>query len=199
MHIGIIGRARVGKDTAGAWLVENRGYARVAFADVLKEAALKIDPQIIPDPWPLHPGPVRLRQIVDGMGWERAKGYPEARRFLQELGASIRAVDPEFWIRAALQRVDEIGERTGCPTVITDVRYPNEVAALRDRGFHLLYIDRPGIPHLTHESEGALGPEDADYTVMNVGSVTDLESAVQLFHRHVYDAESARQYGRSHE
>ncbi|MFD8595381.1 hypothetical protein ACFV1L_10305 [Kitasatospora sp. NPDC059646] len=201
MHIGIIGRARVGKDTAGAWLVNNCGYARVAFADALKDAALRINPIVQVDA--LGDGfdtfEYRLAEIVAADGWEEAKDYPEVRRFLQELGASIRAVDPEIWIRAALARVDEIGERTGCCTVITDVRYPNEVAALRARGFHLLYIDRPGVPHLVHESEGTLGPDDADHTIINAGSVADLESAVSQFHAHVHTAESARQYGRSYE
>ncbi|CAO0836096.1 Adenylate kinase OS=Streptomyces microflavus OX=1919 GN=Smic_81130 PE=4 SV=1 [Streptomyces microflavus] len=45
-NVGIIGRARVGKDAAGQWLVDNRGYRRIGFADPLKEAALKLDPLI---------------------------------------------------------------------------------------------------------------------------------------------------------
>ncbi|MFI8084355.1 hypothetical protein ACIF6L_26575 [Kitasatospora sp. NPDC086009] len=205
MNIGIIGRARAGKDTAGAWLVRERGYQREAFADALKDAALKIDPIITADEWEDEYNPanhgvdeVRLSQHVDEEGWEGAKAWPEVRRFLQELGAAIRAIDPEFWLRAALTKADAAND-AGRACVVTDVRYANEAEMLRSRGFHLLYIDRPGIPHLVHESEGALGPEDADCTIMNAGSVADLESAVQLFHKRVLDAESARHYGRAHQ
>ncbi|GAB7187140.1 hypothetical protein ATKI12_6971 [Kitasatospora sp. Ki12] len=199
MNIGIIGRARVGKDTAGAWLVENRGYERVAFADALKEAALRVDP-IIHYRWEgdQHLS-MRLSRTVRNVGWETAKEIGDIRRFLQELGASIRAIDPEFWLRAALHRADKVNEQFARPVVITDVRYANEANTLRRRGWHLLYIDRPGIPHLVHESEGALGPEDADYTIINAGSVADLEAAVQLVYQRVHDAESARHYGRAHE
>lgn len=205
MNIGIIGRARVGKDTAGAWLVRERGYQRVAFADALKDAALRVDPIITADEWEDEYNPanhgvdeVRLSKHVEEEGWEGAKAWPEVRRFLQELGAAMRQVDPRIWIHAALTEVDAAND-IGRPVVITDVRYPNEIEALRARGFHLLYLDRPGIPHLVHESEGALGPEDADYTVMNGGTVVDLEAAVHLFHKRVHDAESARHYGRAHE
>ncbi|MFJ9694935.1 hypothetical protein [Kitasatospora sp. NPDC101183] len=198
MNIGIIGRARVGKDTAGAWLVRERGYERVAFADPLKDAALQLNPLLWEDP--CSSSEIRLADSVDRYGWEQAKNnWVEVRRILQELGAAVRAIDPEFWLRAALCLADEVNEKSARPVVITDVRYANEAAALRARGWHLLYVDRPGVPHLVHESEGALGPEDADYTIMNAGSVVDLESAVQLFHKRVHDAESARHYGRAHE
>ncbi|MFI6444705.1 hypothetical protein [Kitasatospora sp. NPDC050543] len=196
MNIGIIGRARSGKDTAGGWLVEQRGYQRVALADPLKDAAWRVDPIT-------HAGffaeQRRLSDIIAGPGdWERAKETtPEVRRFLQELGAAIRSIDRDFWLRAALTTADAANE-AGRNVCITDVRYPNEADALRDRGWHLLYVDRPGIPHLDHESEGALAAEDADYTIVNAGSVAVYLAAVELFHSRVLDAESARHYGRAH-
>lgn len=170
-NVGIIGRARVGKDTAGAWLVENRGYVRVGFADPIKEAALRLDPVVDTDEvggqW------LRLSEAVDMMGWERAKEFPEVRRILQEYGMTIRATDPDFWLRTALNKVKAAND-AGRPVVITDVRFPNEADSLRRAGFHLLYVDRPGVPHLNHASEGALTWEDADYTLYNDGSVDDL-------------------------
>ncbi|PKA37909.1 deoxynucleotide monophosphate kinase family protein [Streptomyces sp. SM8] len=173
-NIGIIGRARVGKDTAGAWLVENRGYERVAFADPLKEAALRVDPIISAEQ------DAGLREVVDLEGWECAKdGYPEIRRFLQELGAAIRTIDEDFWLRAAMKQVVDAND-AGHPAVVTDVRYPNEAASLRRAGFVLIYIERPGAPHLDHESEGALTEADADYHLVNDGDVTGLHNAVEF-------------------
>lgn len=194
-NIGIIGRARVGKDTAGQWLVDNRGYRRVAFADPLKLAAWKIDPYITRHDWPTFAR--RLSDKVTGpASWERAKDeYPEVRRFLQELGSAVRDIDPEFWLRAALKKVTAANE-DGVPCVITDVRYPNEATSLRRAGFHLIYIDRPGVPQLDHESEGALTADDADYTIRNSGPVEHLHNGVESVAEHIYDIESRRHANR---
>ncbi|MFJ3588589.1 hypothetical protein ACIQUY_04775 [Streptomyces sp. NPDC090231] len=192
-NVGIMGRARSGKDTAGQWLVDNRGYRRVSFADPLKEAALKLDPYT-----DAENSNERLSELVRIVGWEHAKDqYPEVRRILQELGASIRAIDPEFWLRTALTKVRDANE-AGVPAVITDVRYPNEAASLRAAGFHLLYIERPDVPQLQHESEGALTAADADYAITNDGTRELFLAKLQVAVAHIYTDESRRQYARSH-
>ncbi|GGY88642.1 hypothetical protein CP967_31170 [Streptomyces nitrosporeus] len=174
-NIGIIGRARSGKDTAGQWLVENREYRRIGFADPLKEAALKLDPIVCAQ------SHYSLSMVVRGDGWERAKDeFPEVRRILQELGAAVRAIDEDFWLRAAMKRVLEANE-AGIPVVITDVRYPNEVDSLHRAGFALLYLHRPGTPQLDHESE-RLGPAAADHLICNDRSIRDLHDELALFH-----------------
>ncbi|CAO0836095.1 hypothetical protein SMICM17S_06537 [Streptomyces microflavus] len=87
----------------------------------------------------------------------RRKEAPEVRRILQELGAAVRAIDEDFCrLRAAISTSREANE-AGVQAVITDVRYPNEAASLRRAGFHLVYIERPDVEQLVHESEGALG------------------------------------------
>ncbi|MFE7399605.1 hypothetical protein [Streptomyces sp. NPDC057557] len=195
-NIGIIGRARVGKDTAGQWLVDNRGYRRVGFADALKEAALRADPVIDDGNVGYSFSAMRLSELVRGYGWERAKEIGDTRRFLQELGASIRAIDPDFWLRTAMAKVTAANE-DGVPCVITDVRYPNEAASLRRAGFHLVYIDRPGVPQLDHESEGALQAEDADYLIHNDGDRLHFLREVENFYSKVERFESRRHYARS--
>lgn len=189
-NVGVIGRARVGKDTAGAWLVENRGYVRVSFADPLKEAALRLDPIIEvrtdrDEYSDLYEYNVGLRWVVEEHGWEHAKtDFPEVRRILQELGMTIRALDPDFWLRAALTKVTEAND-AGSPVVITDVRFPNEADSLRRAGFHLLYVDRPGVPHLDHASEGALTADDAGWVIENTSDIEDFLTDVEVFAHHV--------------
>jgi hypothetical protein len=135
---------------------------------------------------------MRLSEEVAADGWERAKGNPEVRRFLQELGASMRAVDPEIWVRPVLRQAIELNE-IGKPVVVTDVRYRNEAESLVRSGFRLLHINRPGVPHLTHESEGALGPEDAHYMVQNDGTIDDLHARLDVIYDEVWAMESSRQ------
>ncbi|MFJ4768470.1 hypothetical protein ACIP88_05035 [Streptomyces uncialis] len=198
MNIGCIGRARAGKDTVGQWLVEHRGYRRVGFADPLKEAALKLDPLIYTD----HPsGTERLSEILSephALTLEIAKDmFPEIRRVLQELGAAVRGLDPDFWLRLALTKVMSANDG-GTACVITDVRYPNEAESLRAAGFHLIYVHRPDVPHLNHESEGALSAEDADHLIINTGTVADLHRELRLVVDRIDRVESRRHWNRSH-
>ncbi|MEV7425166.1 hypothetical protein [Streptomyces sp. NPDC091212] len=196
-NIGIIGRARTGKDTAGQWLVDHRGYRRVAFADPLKEAALKLNPivEVIVGSDYGH-DEYRLSDVVGEYGWERAKGIGDTRRILQELGAAVRTIDEDFWLRAAMTKVQAANE-DGVPVVITDVRYPNEAESLRRAGFHLVYIERPDVEQLVHESEGALGPEDADHLIINNESVANLQHRIATIAERIYAIESRRHFARS--
>lgn len=189
-NIGIIGRARVGKDTAGKWLVDNRGYRRVSFADPLRDCALKLDPIVSAEQ------DARLREVIELEGWERAKDiYPEVRRTLQRIGQGIRAIDSDFWLRTALDKVTAANE-SGVPVVITDVRYPNEADSLRRAGFHLVYIERPDVPQLDHESEKALTADDAGYTIRNDGDLYNLLAMVELFALRVEQHESRKHFAR---
>lgn len=70
-HIGLIGWAGAGKDTAALALIE-RGWKRVAFADALKVKTL-------------------------GMGWDGKKD-DRGRRLLCDLGMAMRAYEPNHWI-----------------------------------------------------------------------------------------------------
>ncbi|MET7939646.1 hypothetical protein [Streptomyces sp. NPDC005302] len=191
-NIGIIGRAQHGKDTAGKFFVDGHGYRRVALADPLKEAALALDSLI-----PVHDGQYwRLASLVRSLGWERIKDmYPEVRRTLQHLGAAMRAVDSEIWLRAALAKTQEAND-AGVPVVITDVRYRNEAESLKRAGFHLIHIHRPGVPKLDHESEGALGWADAHFTVVNNGDIPQLHGRLESIWGEIYALESARHLAR---
>lgn len=190
-NIGLVGRARSGKDTAGRWLVEHAGYERVAFADPLKEVALRLDPWVVYSvPGFFDNETIRLADLVEHIGWNRAKSeYPEVRRILQELGAAMRALDEDFWLRLALERTTDVNA-AGSPVVITDVRYPNEVESLARAGFHLTYIERPGIPHMPHESE-QLTATDADDVIVNCGTLDEFKDAVRDIYHHISPRKAA--------
>jgi hypothetical protein len=190
VNVGIIGRARVGKDTAGKWFVDGRGYRRVAFADALKAAALDVNPIVGTDEDDLVSEGERLADVLEFWGPERAKDVPEVRRLYQEFGRSMRAVDPDIWIRPVLAKAIEAND-AGVPVVVTDVRYPNEVESLKRAGFRLLHINRPGVPLLDHESE-QLGPESAHYLVQNDGDLAHLGKQLERIWDEIHALESAR-------
>ncbi|MEV0267735.1 hypothetical protein AB0H43_03085 [Hamadaea sp. NPDC050747] len=158
--IGLIGRKRVGKDTVAARLVEAHGFTRYAFADNVRAAALALDPIVGESEdydadvgmW-TYPG-LRLSELVEVDGWELAKAHPEVRRVLQHFGSEvIRKLDEEFWVRPVVAAI----EQSGTPAVVTDVRFPNEAAAIERLGGRLVRVTRPGLDESdNHVSETAL-------------------------------------------
>jgi hypothetical protein len=173
-NIALLGLPRSGKDTAADTLVTELFYERVAFADPLKEMALEINPIIAQD----AVGPFKLAPLVRAYGWERAKDeYPDVRRFLQNLGQSIRDYDPDFWLRVGLKSLDAVASR-GFPAVVTDCRYPNEADALRERAFMFIRLERPTAYAATHESDTALADYPTDGVIQNTGSLASLRRSI---------------------
>lgn len=174
-NIAFIGKARSGKDSAGARLVHNWHFTRVAFADPLKRVALELNPYI-----PTVPGVVvRLESLIADVGWEYAKDhYPEVRRTLQRAGESVRQVDEDFWLNTALRSIDAAAG-WNMPIVVTDCRYENEAKALQARGFMLVRIRRVSVTgRFLHASETALDDFPADQTIINSGTLFELETEI---------------------
>jgi hypothetical protein len=176
--IGLVGKARSGKDTFARGLVE-RGYTRVAFADPLREMVEAIDPVIGVG---VGGGAVRLRwALLTFGGWEGVKetAYgPEMRRLLQQSGQAVRRLDEGFWLRVGLGKARDV--IAACPAaragaaVITDVRYTNEADAIQKAGGVLVRIVRPGLESTdTHASETELDRYPVDFTVRNSGTAED--------------------------
>lgn len=72
--------------------------------------------------------------------------------------------------------------------IITDVRFPNEAQAIKDRGGIILRIDRPAKVDLgprrtdwMHSSETALDTWEFDYEIDNDGGVEDLMEEIKIF------------------
>ncbi|WP_406206818.1 hypothetical protein OH807_33565 [Kitasatospora sp. NBC_01560] len=175
-NIALIGRARSGKDTA-AGVLREQAYVRLALADPLKHMAYDIDPVVGTELLGINaPAPVHLAGAVDRYGWEKVKDrFPEARRFLQRLGTEgvRRHVDPDFWIGRTVRSAAGIPG----PVVVTDVRFDNEVDALRAAGFVVWFIDR-GAPDGDHPSE-RLGPEHADLVIPNTGTLAQFSDRIR--------------------
>lgn len=182
MIIGIMGRKRSGKDTVAGVLCQSHGFTRRAFADKIRAVALAIDPQIVVYPGgPRHyqPGSYALSDIVDTFSWEWAKDHTTAREVLQHIGTGVRDhLGPTAWVDPVLAEIDG---RTG-PVVIPDVRFLNEVEAIRSRGGFIWEVHRPGIAgdDDTHVSEHEWRAAEADQWLNNAGDVGDLRAEVQL-------------------
>ena len=194
MHtlIGLSGPAQVGKDSAAAALVEHRGWARVAFADPVREAVLAFDPYILvpnghpvtakmyPDQQLMYDEDMfeRLETIVRMVGWDMAKSIPEVRRALQRQGTdSGRAIHgPECWVKLAHKKiVDNLAN--GLCTVITDVRFQSECDFVHEHDGIVVKLTRPGYGPLNdHVSEQ--GVDGYDVVINNDSGIAELHTKI---------------------
>src|SRR5205823_4107649 len=96
----------------------------------------------------------------------------------------------EAWVQAALNAA----ERISGPVVITDVRFPNEVEAVRRYGRAestssigaIVRVTRPGLPETDlHISETALDGLVADFPVMNDTTLEALDAQADAVARTV--------------
>lgn len=173
MIIGLSGYAQSGKDTVAKFLVEQRGFERIAFADPIRNLLWDMNPM-------LKDG-FYLQGVVNAYGWDVAKTrFPEVRRLLQELGVAARKhIDSEVWITTALQKMSGDGNY-----VVTDVRFQNEAEALRSpfrKGNAQIWrVERNGVKAVNdHVSEHDLDNWDFDAYIHNNSTIEDLEFAVK--------------------
>lgn len=165
MIVALGHKARTGKDTIAAHLVERHGFTRMAFADPLKQAAKLLcsftEDQIngatkeVPDKfWGFSP-----------------------RWFLQRFGTEVcRGIRSDFWVRLMLRRMAELPARAD--VVVTDMRFPNEALAMEDAGAFLVLVNRPGVETVsTHSSENSMGATAWDWTIINDRAIEDLHKA----------------------
>ena len=130
MLIGFAGMARSGKSKAANYLLSHypeEWDTAISFADPLKEAAV----EIFGFPW----------ADVHGLhGYDRETIHPvwgiSVRQALQDLGSAVRETfGQDHWIKRTLLENPDDEERIPLSrTIITDVRYDNEVDAVKIRG-----------------------------------------------------------------
>ena len=173
MIIGLAGKARSGKDTAADGLAAD-GWEVRGFADPVKALALSINPVANYRMCGDAGEPEYLADLVNIEGWEGAKIYPEVRRFLQRLGTEgIRIhIGTNTWVDLAMQNVAP-------NTVFSDVRFPNEADAIRERGGIIVEIVRPNNQYqTTHDSEQLDFYKDEQ--IVNNGTIPELQTALKI-------------------
>ena len=170
MRIALSGLKRSGKDTVGSYLIQNYSCKRYAFADEVKRLARELFPEEF----------VQNDKPVDLLQW---------------LGNTMRQRNPDVWIN----RLSTMIQLTKDPVpnlVVTDVRYPNEVQALKNLGFTIVKVQVPvevSIERskatevnfteelLLHESEQLAQSNEQyyDYIIENTGTLEELYSKVE--------------------
>lgn len=167
--VAFSGAARVGKDTSADAPCFLKGWRRISFAAELKadvfaaiSRAKKKDPLCIGS--------------LPHVSWFNDPVRKEVLRpLLVAYGAVLRKISPGHWIRRLEDSafLPHVGQWTK-GFVITDLRYKDEAAWVREHGGIVITLQRPGHAPVNAEEERSLSEFTGDYVITNSGSKEDL-------------------------
>jgi hypothetical protein len=145
MIIGVCGFIGSGKDTIADYLVGFHGYRRDSFAGTLKDAVAAVfgwDRELLEG---RTPEARAWREQVDTW-WATRLDMPHLtpRWVLQYWGTEVcrKAFHDDIWIAALEARLSRRSDNT----VISDVRFPNEIASIRNAGGKIVWVKRGELP-----------------------------------------------------
>jgi hypothetical protein len=183
--VGLAGYARAGKSEAAKGL-EAVGWEVHAYADKLREFLYTLNPIIeqsnmafVTVKGYVLQRPVQLRDIIDKYGWDGYKGSMysgEIRRLIQTLGTDCgrNLIGENVWVDSTFKYYLPEDQ-----WVIADVRFPNELNAIRERGGLVIRITKPDVgPLNNHPSETSLDEYDLPVLV-NDGSINQLHDKIR--------------------
>lgn len=138
--IGVSGAKRSGKDTLGQVLIDEFGFARVSFAQPLKEMLATLYQYV-------GYSDEEINERINGDLKESPDKnlFDKSGRFLMvTLGTEWArdSVHKDFWVGIARARIQSL-KRAGVKGVVfTDVRFPNELDMIRALGGTTLVVRR---------------------------------------------------------
>lgn len=174
--LGLTGYATAGKDELADVLVRDYDYIKLGFADPLYRMALILNPEVEMQDrflrW-MRKRTVRLRDIVDKVGWTEAKKIQAIREFLQILGTEVcrENLGEDVFVNAMRPKIAAaISEGTN--VVVTNCRFANEGHCIKDLGGDIVLIERPGTgPVNDHKSDAGECFAFASQTLVNDGDL----------------------------
>jgi hypothetical protein len=195
MIIGICGFIGAGKDTAADYLVNFHEFRRESFAATLKDACAAVfgwDRTMLEG---RTTSAREWREQIDSW-WAQRLNMPELtpRLMLQLWGTEVcrHGFHDDIWIASLENKLRTSSDNV----VVSDCRFPNEIAALKAQGGKIVWIQRGVTPHWydiackankgdfkaiqwlkdegIHGSEYSWAGTAFDYQIENSGSIDSL-------------------------
>ena len=145
MIIGLVGLIGSGKDTVADYLVNVHGFRRESFAGTLKDAVAAVfgwDRTLLEG---RTKASREWREQVDTW-WAARLNMPDLtpRWVLQYWGTEVmrRGFHDDIWIASIENKIRNLQDNV----VISDCRFPNEIASLRAAGGHIIRTCRGSDP-----------------------------------------------------
>lgn len=188
--VGLVGFAHTGKDTVADML--GCGWNRTAFADPLKDAFAEYHgiPRCWCDGVDEYGTPINREtkmaffNLLHHVHDEHTGNPVSIREGLQRFGMAMRdTFGKDFWVHRAIESIFWAGPQD--QVVFTDVRFDNELEAIRDMGGKVVLISRPGVERVNDHSSENLAEEfmkgelEPDFHIENDGTLEDLAASVE--------------------
>lgn len=167
--IGLIGKARVGKDTVAECLWNRHDYLRLSFAEPMKQMLEKAFPEIN-----FRSGD--REAVISWLG-------KSPRQMMQTLGTEWgrNCVHTDLWLLLAERQIQRARADDWAGTVITDVRFHNEADMILRNGGVLWHIHRDdAVTVNAHASEEMDWSEYPRTLISNNGTFQELYNQLDL-------------------
>jgi len=196
MIIALSGLKGAGKDSVADVLEREHGFQKFSFASILKDAVAAIfgwDRDLLDGGSEIS----RVWREREDRWWAERLNKPglTPRSVLQEIGTEVlRAWNEDIWIAAAERRLARwLADPNTKGIVLTDCRFPNEMAMVRSLGGRVVRVCRGEDPEWfrryreegripsaeeAHVSEWAWAREPADAILHNTGPLSEIPGRV---------------------
>ena len=180
--LGVGGKKTAGKDTFASLLGDD--WVVIGMSDPLYDVLLELNPKIT---YEVDGDATNTTYLSDylhnvcGGDWTLAKRNSDVREMLQRLGTNVvrNMVDEDAWVDMMAVRVLQLHSE-GKNVAVTGIRFPNELARIKDMGGSSVWVENSRIDSLdTHISELSLVSQDFDFIVYNNGSLDDLSHSAK--------------------
>jgi len=171
--VAFTGRKGSGKDTAARILVTHDEWTRINFGDVIKRVCGEI--------YGLTYGQMNDPTLKETelVSWP----FNTPREIMQEVGQLWRDAHPEIWVWCWKNTVRRaFMEDPDLKVVVTDLRYATEEKIIKCREAVVIRIKRPDLEDdefSPHESESYIDKIQVDFTIVNNGTIAELDSKVE--------------------
>ena len=170
MIIGICGKARSGKDTVSSkitMLLLGKPFYPFNFANNLKRCCAIITNTPISNWYKQNLKNEYLPSPFDEWTY---------RSFMQQFGTNAcrNILDDDIWINSMFAGIDKEN------IIISDVRFINEAAAIKDRGGIIIKVQRDCVENMNHQSETEIDDICPDYILDNNYDFEHLNEGIKL-------------------
>lgn len=189
MIIGLCGLIGTGKNTAAEYLMTKYDFISVSYAETLKDAAACIfgwDREMLEG----STNEARNQREIKDEWWSERLGFEVSPRYmLQYMGTEVMRnnLHNEIWALATEKRILDHLSLGTADFVISDVRFPNEVAMIRRMRGRVWHVQRGDLPewfgkdpaHI-HASETAWNNTQFDATIYNNGTIEQMCGTIDV-------------------
>ena len=172
--IGLCGHAGAGKDTVRQFLANDHGFTGLAFADPLRDMVMALLDHVYANHYATRRDLKEVDVPVIGASY---------RKLAQTLGTEWgrQTIRESLWADIAMAKA-RLAMARGEHVVISDVRFPNEVKAIRWHGGVIWTVTRPQLIAVRDHVSEALARSDAaglaDHIICNDGTLGQLRERV---------------------